>query len=125
MINTAWSVEHGDKYGIILLNDFVLGDLFSGPRRHGGAMTHLLLWPDVVVDLWIWPSLGTHYEKDGFAWTAYTREELLALGYTPAGWQTPKHGDGAESGSTEKQQAGWPSLGREAQRVLTSASSRS
>jgi len=36
----------------------------------------------------------------------------------PAPWQTPKWGDGSESGSTEKQQAGWPSIGREAQRVI-------
>ncbi len=62
-------------------------------------MTHLLLWPDVVVDRWIWPQT-----------------------FRPAPWQTPKAGDACESGSTEKQQAGYPSLGREAQRVLTSAS---
>jgi hypothetical protein len=40
--------------------------------------------------------------------------------FRPAPWQTPKAGDACESGSTERQQKGWPSLGREAQRVLTS-----
>lgn len=30
MLITAWSAEHGGETGIILLNDFALGDLFSG-----------------------------------------------------------------------------------------------
>lgn len=30
MIITAWAVEHGDECGIVLLNDFALGDRFSG-----------------------------------------------------------------------------------------------
>lgn len=33
-------------------------------------------------------------------------------------WSTPKAGDACESGATAKQQAGWPSLTREAQRTL-------
>lgn len=40
--------------------------------------------------------------------------------FRPAPWSTPKAGDGKESGATERQQAGWPTLAREAQRVLTS-----
>jgi hypothetical protein len=38
------------------------------------------------------------------------------------GWQTPKAGDACESGATEKQQAGYPSVAREAQRALLPAS---
>jgi hypothetical protein len=76
-------------------------------------MTHLLLWPDVVVDRWIWPSLGTVNSYPLMLLSSLRREF-----YEPAPWQTPKWGDGSESGSTEKQQAGWPSIGREAQRVI-------
>lgn len=36
-------------------------------------------------------------------------------------WATPKAGDAAEAGDTDKQQAGWPSLTRQAQRVLIPA----
>ena len=32
---------------------------------------------------------------------------------TPAPWSTPKAGDACESGTTEKQQAGWASLTRQ------------
>jgi hypothetical protein len=73
-------------------------------------MTHPLLWPDVVVDRWIWPSLGT-----------VNSYPLMLLSPRPG--KRPRPGAACESGSTEKQQAGWPSLGREALRVLTSASS--
>ncbi len=30
MVVTAWAAEHGDEVGIILLNDFAMGDLFGG-----------------------------------------------------------------------------------------------
>jgi hypothetical protein len=30
MVVTVWAVEHGDEAGIIVLNDFALGDLFGG-----------------------------------------------------------------------------------------------
>jgi hypothetical protein len=29
-VMTTWAVEHGDESGIIILNDFALGDLFAG-----------------------------------------------------------------------------------------------
>ena len=61
-------------------------------------MTHLLLWPDVVVDRWIWPSLGTVNSYPLMLLSSLRREF-----YEPAPWQTPKAGDACESGSTEKQ----------------------
>ena len=32
MIITAWYAEHGDEAGMIVLNDFALGDLFGADR---------------------------------------------------------------------------------------------
>jgi hypothetical protein len=39
MVITAWSVEHGDEWGFIALNDYALGALFGGAAGFEAKLT--------------------------------------------------------------------------------------
>jgi len=58
----------------------------------------------------------------GRRYLAHTASAHRTKDRDSTGWQTPKAGDACESGATEKQQAGYPSLTREAQRAWLPAS---